>query len=43
MKLCYNWKFKIDKENTTKLFTVADYVGEMCNVIAGKVRTVVAS
>jgi len=43
MKLCYNWNFKVDKENPEKLFAVGDYVGDMCNVIAGKVRTIVAS
>jgi len=41
LQLSYNWQFKVDKENATdaaSLFSVPDFVGDMCKAIASRVR-----
>jgi len=49
LKLSYNWHFEVDKEDSdkneqaTKLFNVPDFIGDMCNAIASRVRGVVAT
>lgn len=42
LQLSYNWHFKIDKENPSKIFNVRDFVGDACGAIASKVRGQVA-
>jgi major vault protein len=44
MRLSYNWKFNITKEseNPSKIFSVRDFVGDMCNAIAARIRAAVA-
>ena len=46
LKLSYNWYFKIDKnkpETIEKIFNVKNFIGEICNILASKVRSAVAS
>ena len=46
LKLSYNWEFKVDRndiENTKKMFTVKDFVGDLCNLMASQVRSAVAA
>ena len=46
LQLSYNWKFLVDKnneENFKKVFQVRDFVGNICNYMASRVRGVVAS
>jgi major vault protein len=40
--LSYNWHFKVDQENPSKIFNVRDFVGDACSAIASKVRGQVA-
>lgn len=45
LTLSYNWKFNIDKTNieqTKKIFNVKDFIGDLCNKMASKVRSAVA-
>lgn len=42
LQLSYNWFFKIDEENPSKIFNVRDFVGDACGAIASKVRGQVA-
>lgn len=44
MRLSYNWKFTVNKDDndTAKLFSVKDFVGDMCNAIAARIRSAVA-
>ena len=44
--MAYNWYFKVDKENeeeASKVFTVKDFVGDLCSTIASIIRGAVAS
>lgn len=44
--LAYNWHFrvnKLDKADSTKIFNVKDFIGDLCNLMASKVRAAVAS
>ena len=44
--MSYSWYFKADKENqedSAKIFAVKDFIGDLCNVMASKVRSAVAS
>jgi len=46
LKLSYNWKFDIDKNNEDdayKIFQVPDFVGDSCKAIASRVRGAVAA
>lgn len=46
LTLSYNWRFNIDRTNieqTKKIFNVKDFVGDLCNKMASKVRSAVAS
>lgn len=46
LQLSYNWKFNVDKsdeESFKKVFQVRDFVGNICNYMASRVRGVVAS
>lgn len=44
--MAYNWYFKINKEveeEASKIFAVKDFIGDLCNQMASKVRAAVAS
>ena len=44
--MSYSWYFKADKddqEESAKIFAVKDFIGDLCNVMASKVRSAVAS
>lgn len=45
--MAYNWYFKVDKTtgaaDGTKIFAVKDFIGDLCNQMASKVRAAVAS
>ncbi|KAM4829160.1 major vault protein isoform 2-T2 [Thomomys bottae] len=47
LQLAYNWHFEVKNQNdpreTTKLFSVPDFVGDACKAIASRVRGAVAS
>eukprot|EP01017_Pseudomicrothorax_dubius_P016763 TRINITY_DN1896_c0_g1_i6.p1 TRINITY_DN1896_c0_g1~~TRINITY_DN1896_c0_g1_i6.p1 ORF type:complete len:800 (+),score=283.28 TRINITY_DN1896_c0_g1_i6:30-2429(+) len=46
LQLSYNWHFRIDKtsqEDSSKIFNVRDFIGDMCNLMASKVRSAVAA
>eukprot|EP00004_Rigifila_ramosa_P000769 TRINITY_DN107_c0_g1_i3.p1 TRINITY_DN107_c0_g1~~TRINITY_DN107_c0_g1_i3.p1 ORF type:complete len:871 (-),score=224.55 TRINITY_DN107_c0_g1_i3:176-2737(-) len=46
LQLSYNWEFKVDKASeadAARLFQVPDFVGDACQLIASRVRGVVAS
>ena len=46
LQLAYNWKFDVDTNeinNLEKIFSVPDFVGDICKTIASKVRGIVAS
>lgn len=46
LQLSYNWKFNVDKdkeESFKKVFQVRDFIGNICNYMASRVRGVVAS
>nr|XP_040582415.1 major vault protein-like [Lepeophtheirus salmonis] len=45
LKLSYNWQFKGEnnQDNGAKLFSVPDFIGDMCKSIASKVRGAVSS
>lgn len=43
--LSYNWKFEVDRNNPkecAKIFNIRDFIGDMCNLMASKVRAAVA-
>eukprot|EP01059_Diplonema_ambulator_P034763 TRINITY_DN795_c0_g2_i2.p1 TRINITY_DN795_c0_g2~~TRINITY_DN795_c0_g2_i2.p1 ORF type:complete len:849 (+),score=461.54 TRINITY_DN795_c0_g2_i2:51-2597(+) len=45
LRLSYNWRFKIDKEDTKQaksVFSVPDFVGDACKAMAGRIRGQVA-
>ena len=46
LQLSYNWKFNVDKSDEAsfkKVFQVRDFIGNICNSMASRVRGVVAS
>lgn len=46
LQLAYNWHFRVDQESESdrvKLFSVPDFVGDVCKAIASRVRGTVAS
>ena len=46
LQLAYNWRFDVDPndiKNCEKIFSVPDFVGDICKTIASKVRGIVAS
>lgn len=46
LQLSYNWHFKVDMTNpeeAAKLFSVPDFVGDLCKAVASRVRGIVAS
>jgi major vault protein len=46
LQLSYNWHFEVDRDdgsNGAKLFSVPDFVGDMCKAVASRVRGAVAS
>lgn len=46
LQLSYNWFFDVEKTDQTqlqKVFAVRDFVGNICNTMASKVRGAVAS
>lgn len=44
LKLSYNWYFKVSKddEDSDKIFSVPDFIGDACKVVASRVRGAVA-
>jgi major vault protein len=45
LQLSYNWSFLVDKTDpadATKIFSVPDFVGDMCKAVASRVRGAVA-
>ena len=46
LQLSYNWRFNVDRtdqKQAQRIFNVRDFIGDMCNVMASKVRGTVAS
>jgi major vault protein len=46
LKLSYNWHFEVDRsspEAMAKIFSVPDFVGDMCKAVASRVRGAVAA
>jgi major vault protein len=46
LQLSYNWFFKVNKDDpkdSQKIFQIKDFVGDLCNLMASKVRSAVAS
>lgn len=44
--LSYNWHFKTnnnDQESGEKVFTIRDFIGNMCTILSAKIRSAVAS
>jgi major vault protein len=44
--LAYNWQFVVDKNDpndANNIFNVKDFIGDLCNLMASKVRSAVAS
>jgi major vault protein len=45
LKLSYNWHFKVDKndsEGSQRIFSIKDFIGDMCTIMAAKIRATVA-
>lgn len=45
LKLSYNWHFRVDKNNeedSQKIFSIKDFIGDMCTIMAAKIRSSVA-
>lgn len=45
LQLSYNWRFNVDKNDESqamKLFSVPDFVGDMCKAVASRIRGAVA-
>lgn len=45
LKLSYNWHFNVDKtseEDSQKIFSIKDFIGDMCTIMAAKIRSSVA-
>lgn len=46
IKLSYHWFFRVNKDDDTEarmLFSIQDFIGDMCTIMASKIRTAVAS
>ena len=46
LKLSYNWHFEVDRgtnADSSKIFSVPDFVGDMCKAVASRVRGAVAA
>ena len=46
IQLSYSWFFRVDKksqEDAGRIFQVKDFIGDLCNIMASKVRSAVAS
>ena len=46
LKLSYNWRFEVDRstpEAAARIFSVPDFVGDMCKAVASRVRGAVAA
>jgi len=46
LKLSYNWRFEVDNTNDdtkARIFSVPDFVGDMCKAVASRVRGAVAA
>jgi major vault protein len=46
LKLSYNWQFEVDRTqgaDAAKIFSVPDFVGDMCKAVASRVRGAVAA
>lgn len=45
LMLSYNWRFKVEDKDRDghKIFNVKDFVGDMCNSMASKIRATIAS
>jgi major vault protein len=46
LRLSYNWIFDLDKNNVEealKIFTIRDFIGEMCLTMASRIRSSIAS
>eukprot|EP00463_Aulacantha_scolymantha_P005480 TRINITY_DN683_c1_g1_i1.p1 TRINITY_DN683_c1_g1~~TRINITY_DN683_c1_g1_i1.p1 ORF type:complete len:245 (-),score=33.67 TRINITY_DN683_c1_g1_i1:202-936(-) len=41
--LSYNWYFKIEREDESKIFQVKDFIGDACKALGSRVRASVAS
>lgn len=45
IKLSYNWHFEVDKndpKSAEKLFSIKDFIGDMCTIMAARIRSTVA-
>lgn len=45
LRLSYNWKFVVDRNNqedAKRIFNTKDFIGDMCNVLASRIRAAVA-
>lgn len=46
IKLSYNWHFRVNKSDPSevdRLFGIQDFIGDMCTIMAGKIRAAVAT
>ncbi|EGC38895.1 major vault protein beta (MVP-beta) [Dictyostelium purpureum] len=43
LKLSYNWHFKIEPKNPSKLFATSDFTGDLCKATGSLVRAAVAA
>lgn len=46
VRLSYNWYFRVEKTGTqtqSKIFAIRDFIGDMCTMMAAKIRSTVAS
>ena len=45
LKLSYNWFFRVNKDNeeeSQRIFSIKDFIGDMCTIMAAKIRSSVA-
>lgn len=45
LKLSYNWHFRVnkdDQEDSQRIFSIKDFIGDMCTIMAAKIRSSVA-
>jgi major vault protein len=43
LQLSYNWHFDTDPKEGAKLFSVPDFIGDMCKAIASQIRGAVSA
>ena len=46
LKLSYNWRFEVDRSSedaAARIFSVPDFVGDMCKAVASRVRGAIAA